>query len=138
LTLELLATISTAVVAVEIGLRLLYGRIEFQQAFFILLLAPEFYQPLRMLGARFHAGMNGVAAAERIYAVLDRPEPLSMTVSEGTPIRESLLTSFDLTFQNVSFSYPDRDRDALRRCPSRSPPVGATVSSGAAVPENQP
>ena len=114
LTLELLATISTAVVAVEIGLRLLYGRIEFQQAFFILLLAPEFYQPLRMLGARFHAGMNGVAAAERIYAVMDRPEPLSMTVSEVTPIRESLLTSFDLTFQNVSFSYPDRDRDALK------------------------
>jgi ATP-binding cassette subfamily C protein CydD len=46
-----------------------------------------------------------------------------MTVSEGTPIRESLLTSFDLTFQNVSFSYPDRDRDALKE-------VSLTLASG--------
>lgn len=123
LTLELLATISTAVVAVEIGLRLLYGRIEFQQAFFILLLAPEFYQPLRMLGARFHAGMNGVAAAERIYAVLDRPEPLFVTVSDGTPVLEKPVTSFDLAFHKVSFSYPDRDRDALKE-------VSLTLASG--------
>jgi ATP-binding cassette subfamily C protein CydD len=123
LTLELLATISTAVVAVEIGLRLLYGRIEFQQAFFILLLAPEFYQPLRMLGARFHAGMNGVAAAERIYAVLDRPEPLSVTISKGAPVLEKPVTSFDLAFHKVSFSYPDRDRDALKE-------VSLTLASG--------
>ncbi|MCW5853394.1 MAG: thiol reductant ABC exporter subunit CydD, partial [Anaerolineae bacterium] len=55
LALELLSTLSTAIVAVEIGLRLLYGRLDFQAALFILILAPEFYLPLRMLGVRFHA-----------------------------------------------------------------------------------
>ncbi|MBI1856633.1 MAG: thiol reductant ABC exporter subunit CydD, partial [Chloroflexi bacterium] len=50
LALELLATLSTAIIAVEIGLRLLYSKMEFQQAFFLLILAPEFYLPLRMLG----------------------------------------------------------------------------------------
>ncbi len=72
LVLEMVATLSTAVVAVEIGLRLLYGRMTFEQAFFILLLAPEFYLPMRQLGARFHAGMSGVAAAKRIFAILGK------------------------------------------------------------------
>ena len=85
LTLELLATLSTAVVAVEIGLRLLYSQIGFEQAFFILLLAPEFYQPMRALGARYHAGMSGVSAAKRIYEVLDTPE----TERIETVIRQS-------------------------------------------------
>jgi len=46
---------------------------EFLQAFFILVLAPEFYLPLRMLGARFHAGMAGTTAAKRIFEILDTP-----------------------------------------------------------------
>ncbi len=73
LVLELVATVSTAVVAVEVGLRLLYGQLAFQQAFFLLLLAPEFYLPLRMLGLRFHAGMSGTTAARRIFEILDSP-----------------------------------------------------------------
>ena len=73
LALELLTTISTAVIAVEIGLRLLYAKMDFLQALFILVLAPEFYLPLRMLGLRFHAGMDGTAAARRIYEILDMP-----------------------------------------------------------------
>src|SRR5690349_7181376 len=75
LALELLATLSTAVIAVEIGFRLLYARMGFLEAFFILVLAPEFYLPLRMLGARFHAGMSGTTAAKRIYEILDTPVP---------------------------------------------------------------
>jgi ABC-type multidrug transport system fused ATPase/permease subunit len=75
LTLELLATLSTAVIAVEVGLRLLYGHLPFDKAFFLLLLAPEFYIPLRMLGLRFHAGMAGTTAARRIFAILDTPAP---------------------------------------------------------------
>ena len=67
LVLELIATLSTAVVAVEIGLRLLYGKMAFEQAFLLLLLAPEFYQPLRLLATRFHAGMAGVEAAKRLF-----------------------------------------------------------------------
>ena len=73
LALELLTTLSTAVIAVEIGLRLLYAKMDFLQALFILVLAPEFYLPLRMLGLRFHAGMDGTAAARRIYEILDMP-----------------------------------------------------------------
>ena len=64
LVLELLATISTAIVAVEVGLRLLYGGLAFEQAFFVLVLAPEFYLPLRTLGASFHAGVTALPAAD--------------------------------------------------------------------------
>ena len=74
-TLELLATISVAVVAVEIGLRLLYGRMVFEQALFLLVIAPEFYMPLRQLGGKFHSGRDGTAAAERIYTILDADAP---------------------------------------------------------------
>ena len=73
LALELLSTMGTAIIAVEIGLRLLYGRMGFEGAFFLLLLAPEFYLPLRTLGLRFHASMAGVSAARRIFEVLDQP-----------------------------------------------------------------
>ncbi|MCX7707500.1 MAG: ABC transporter transmembrane domain-containing protein, partial [Anaerolineae bacterium] len=71
LVLEMVGTISTAIVAVTIGLRLLYGKMLFQDAFFVLILAPEFYLPLRMLGTRFHAGIAGVAAAGRIFQILE-------------------------------------------------------------------
>ena len=71
LVLEMVSTLSTAIVAVEIGLRLLSGHFTFEQAFFVLLLAPEFYLPLRMLGIRFHAGMTGIEAANRIFKVLE-------------------------------------------------------------------
>ncbi len=75
LALELLATISPAVIAVEVGLRLLYGKLLFEQALFLLVIAPEFYIPMRMLGLRFHAGMSGVSAAKRIFEILDAPLP---------------------------------------------------------------
>ncbi len=71
LVLEMVGTISTAIIAVQIGLRLLAARLPFVDALFVLLLAPEFYQALRNLGLRFHAGMSGVAAAQRIFAVLE-------------------------------------------------------------------
>ncbi|MEN6571450.1 MAG: thiol reductant ABC exporter subunit CydD [Anaerolineaceae bacterium] len=114
LALELLATLSTAVVAVEIGLRLLYSKIAFEQAFFILLMAPEFYQPLRQLGARYHAGMTGVAAAKRIYEVLDTPEPLTTASTAAHLPLPRTLDSFTLELQHVSFTYPQRQKDALQ------------------------
>lgn len=110
LALELLTTLSTAVVAVEIGLRLLYGRLEFRDAFFVLLLAPEFYLPLRMLGQRFHSGQAGVAAADRIF------ELLSLPVATSSPVgRTTLMTPpriIDL--QDIHFSYPGRNGDEPR------------------------
>ena len=85
LALELLSTLSTAVVAVEIGLRLLYGRLDFQAALFILILAPEFYLPLRMLGVRFHAATAGLAAWRRIGEVLETQPASSLPLPVGDP-----------------------------------------------------
>ena len=106
LTLELIATLSTAIVAVEIGLRLLYGKLAFEQAFFILLLAPEFYTPFRQLGAKFHSGMAGVEAANRIYEILSIKTPEEPKLLKNVEFNERII------FKDVSFSYGDRE--ALR------------------------
>lgn len=107
LVLEMVATLSTAVVAVQIGLRLLYGHISFDQAFFVLLLAPEFYLPLRMLGTRFHAGMQGVAAAHRIFEVL------SVEASPEVGIRAEIPTHLRLCFDDIHYAYDAGQRPAL-------------------------
>ncbi len=108
LVLELLTTLSTAVIAVEIGLRLLYARMEFREAFFLLILAPEFYLPLRMLGARFHAGMAGTSAAKRIFEILETREQ-RLENRENTT-RYSLVS---VHLDNVSFTYPNEITPAL-------------------------
>jgi ATP-binding cassette subfamily C protein CydD len=72
-TLEFFATVGTAVVAVLIGFRLLDGSLTLQDGLFVLLLAPEFYLPLRNLGLSFHSLMNGLAAAERIMPLVEQP-----------------------------------------------------------------
>ncbi|GAB6181134.1 thiol reductant ABC exporter subunit CydD [Desulfotomaculum defluvii] len=102
LVLELLATISTALVAVGLGVNLVYNHITFEKAFFLLLLAPEFYSPLRLLGLKFHAGMNGMQAAERIFEVLDQP-----VCAETTKLPKELINAqrVQLSFENVHFSY---------------------------------
>jgi thiol reductant ABC exporter CydD subunit len=115
LALELLATLSTAIVAVEVGLRLLYARIAFQEALFVLILAPEFYRPLRALGASFHDGMAGTEAARRIFEVLDTPAP-DATVGRGEPPMRAPTTRNlpralalreppQITFDHVRFAY---------------------------------
>ncbi len=112
LALELLATLSTAVIAVEIGFRLLYARMEFQEAFFILVLAPEFYLPLRNLGARFHAGMSGTTAAKRIYEILDIPIPVDSNQLSVSSEKSSEKVS-SIRFENVTYTYPDEKTSAL-------------------------
>lgn len=112
LVLELVATISTAVIAVQIGLRLMYGRMIFEDAFFVLLLAPEFYLPLRALGQRFHAGMNGVAAAKRIFAILEQPAPAGIVNASVSAFPVESLKQIRL--DQVTFTYPQRDAPALR------------------------
>lgn len=69
--LELLASISVAIVAVSIGFRLLDGSLTLTVGLFVLLLAPEAYLPLRQVGVQFHAAAEGVAATEDVFAVLD-------------------------------------------------------------------
>jgi ATP-binding cassette subfamily C protein CydCD len=114
LVLELVATLSTAVVAVEIGIRLLYGRMAFEQAFFILLLAPEFYLPLRLLGTRFHAGMAGAEAAKRIFKILD----LSIATNAQNAInRDHSISKINsppsIVFKELSYAYSS-NRSALQ------------------------
>ncbi len=105
--LEMLATLSVAIVAVEIGLRLIYSGIGFEQALFLLVIAPEFYLPLRALGAKFHAGTEGLAAAERIYTVLNASLPDTSQATQPAP------DGMHLTFEDVMFAYDDGARPAL-------------------------
>jgi ATP-binding cassette subfamily C protein CydD len=128
-TLELVATIATAVVAVEIGLRLLYGQIDFQHAFFILLLAPEFYLPMRNLSMRYHAGIAGVTAAASIYKVLDIPEEAARRFSVQHSIPPDL-TGKILEFHEVGFSYDRSEFDALKGVSFTFQPGGKYVIVG--------
>ncbi|MET9360006.1 thiol reductant ABC exporter subunit CydD [Streptomyces sp. NPDC006632] len=73
--LELLATISVALVAVGIGMRLVHGDLDLSTGLVILILAPEAYLPLRQVGAQYHAAAEGLSAAEEIFEVLETPLP---------------------------------------------------------------
>ncbi|GLX01167.1 thiol reductant ABC exporter subunit CydD [Microtetraspora sp. NBRC 16547] len=70
LVLELVASLSLALVAVPVGLRLLSGSLDLDTALLVLLLAPEAYLPLRAMGTKFHASVEGVAAADEAFALL--------------------------------------------------------------------
>lgn len=111
LVLELVSTISTALVAVTIGLKLLYFKMDFYQAFFLLLLAPEFYLPLRQLGSHFHAGMAGSAAAERIFAILPLTRRTEKKCNEISLPRQARV---GIVFENVSYAYEAGKRPALK------------------------
>ncbi|GAC1619360.1 MAG: thiol reductant ABC exporter subunit CydD [Ktedonobacteraceae bacterium] len=105
--MEMGATLSTGIIAVEIGLRLLYGGIAFEPAFFILLLAPEFYLPLRSLGTQFHASMESSASAERIFDMLETPTQEASARGTTTVIDSAIHSS--LAFHNVHYTYPSSD-----------------------------
>ena len=111
LALELTAALATALVAVEIGLRLLAGHVGYQTALLVLLLTPEAYLPLRNASAEFHASADGSAAARRAFEILDTPLP-------GQPVTAARTTDVDLsradiTLRAVSLTYPNRARPAL-------------------------
>ena len=122
LALELISTISVALVAVQIGLRLLNGGIGFEQALFILVVAPDFYLPLRQLGLRFHAATGGVSAARRIFAVLDVEEP-----DEHQPSQPKLKIQLEsppkIELRNITARYPESGEAALSE-------VSLTLKSG--------
>jgi thiol reductant ABC exporter CydD subunit len=104
LVLELLATISVALVAVGIGLRLAVGGMALEAGLFCLLLAPEAYLPLRRLGAEFHASEEGLVAATRAFAILDTPPPPSGTRTDVPDLRRGLLV-----VDGVGVVQPGRD-----------------------------
>ncbi len=102
--LEFFATVSIAIVAVLIGFRLFWGEMDFFYGFFVLLLAPEFYLPLRNMGTQYHARMQAIAAAERMVDILNTPIP---TTPQTSTEQLALLTCPSIHLQNVSFTYPD-------------------------------
>lgn len=109
--LELVSTLSIAIVAVEIGLRLLYFKISFEQAFFILLIAPEFYLPLRNLGLRFHAAMNGVEAYQEIHSLITQPERINDL--KNLPYDEKHVQI--LRVENLSLQYLNQTRPIIEK-----------------------
>ncbi len=108
LALELVATVSVAVVAVSVGLRLLAGELDLHTALLVLLLAPEVYLPLRLVGVHFHAAADGVTAAERVFAVLETPLP---AVGGRTDVPD--LRRVTLRLEAVTVSYPGRAAAAV-------------------------
>ncbi|UUU23407.1 thiol reductant ABC exporter subunit CydD [Streptomyces sp. DSM 40750] len=103
--LELLATISVALVAVTIGMRLVHGEMDLYIGLIILVLAPEAYLPVRQVGAQFHAAAEGLAAAEEIFEVLETPVPAS---GNG-----AVPSAGDIRFDGVTVRYPGRSYDAV-------------------------
>jgi len=108
LILELVATISVALVAVAIGLRLLDGNLDLRTALFVLVLAPEAYLPLRQLGANYHASAEGMAAAEQVFAVLEASE-----APTGSRTRFPDPALVGLEVDRLRVTYPDRSEPAL-------------------------
>ncbi|MFE2281102.1 thiol reductant ABC exporter subunit CydD [Streptomyces sp. NPDC059454] len=102
--LELLATLSVALVAVTIGMRLVYGEMDLYTGLIVLILAPEAYLPLRQVGAQYHAAAEGLGAAEEIFSVLETPVPVPGTAAVPTGV---------LAFEDVTVRYPDRSTDAV-------------------------
>jgi ATP-binding cassette, subfamily C, bacterial CydD len=117
--LEFGATLCTALVAVTVGVRLFQGGIGFELALLVLLLTPEFFAPLRALGAQHHAALEGRPAAERLFALLDLPEPArgGAPVPPGVPhvrLRGVALRHEGRTvLAGVDLDLPPRSRTAL-------------------------
>jgi thiol reductant ABC exporter CydD subunit len=103
LVLELLATISVALVAVGVGLRLAVGELSLEVGLFALILAPEAYLPLRRLGAEFHASEEGVTAALEAFAIIDAPLPVRR--AGGRPVG----CVIELEVAGVSVEQPGRE-----------------------------
>ena len=114
LVLELAAALATALVAVEVGLRLLTGHIEYQTALLVLLLTPEAYLPLRNLGGQFHASVEGTSAAARALEILDDADSGVPAEPAVTSTHSADLRAKPIELTGVSLAYPGRDRPALR------------------------
>jgi len=131
LVLEFMTAVAIGVVAVELGARLLAGAISFERAFLILLLAPEFYRPLRELGVHRHAGMEGSAAARRIVEVLATPVPLVERAATCRPPAVPQTASVPtIELVGVTYRYPESVRPALSDISLVLPPGARTALVG--------
>ena len=119
--LELVATLSVALVAVTIGVRLAGGHLGLHTGLVVLLLAPEAYWPLRRVGAEFHAAAEGVATFERVDDLLSRTAPEGSAGTGGAG---------DLHVDDVTVTYPGRIVPALDRATLVVPRTGITAVTG--------
>lgn len=106
LVLEFFATVSIAVVAVSIGFRLLWGEMDFLYGFFILLLAPEYYLPLRSMGTHYHARMDAIGAAERMLHLLELEAP--KPCADPQPLPD--LLSAEIRFAGITVEFANGTR----------------------------
>lgn len=125
--LELLATISVAMVAVAVGLRLAYGTMDLRVGLAAILLAPEAYWPIRRVGQEFHNAADGAAVLQRVTEAFDAAEPSPARAADGTPAA----AADGVVVDDLRFGYPDR-RHALDGICLRTPDgPGLTVLTGA-------
>lgn len=106
LALELITTISVALIAVLIGVRLVNGTLGLDTAILVLLLAPECYQPLRDVGAAYHQSEDGVAALRSAQKIIDAPLPAAAADSAAPESEEAQPST--IAVENLSVSYPAR------------------------------
>jgi thiol reductant ABC exporter CydD subunit len=109
LVLDLAATMGLALVAIEVGSRLLLRWLPFDRALFVLLLAPEFFLPLRLLALARHARLSGSSAAARIFALLDEPALPRRTPAPRAPHPPRL----EIRLDGVGYTPPGRERPVL-------------------------
>ncbi|ACZ21080.1 cysteine export CydDC family ABC transporter permease subunit/ATP-binding protein CydD [Sanguibacter keddieii DSM 10542] len=106
MVLELLTTLSVALVAVGVGLRLVYGQVDLEVAIAVLVLAPEVYLPIRQIGVQFHASTDGITAAQKAFAVIEEPLRPRGTVAAPDLARSTV------TLSGVGVVAPGRDVSA--------------------------
>ncbi len=131
--LELIATISVALVAVSVGIRLANGSLDFPTAMVVLLLAPEAYWPLRRVGAEYHAAAEGVSALQQATTLLAAASNQPGRAQEMVPGAQHPRATFpagDLLFDDVTLTYPDRDEPVVTGLSARLPARGITAVSG--------
>lgn len=125
LVLELMATLSVAVVAVAVGLRLAGGKLDLRSALFVLVLAPEVYLPLRQLGGSFHASAEGATAATQVFAVLDQPLP---GARPGGAVPDPSRVALEV--DRLEVQYPGRATPALQGVSLRIEPDSTVALAG--------
>ncbi|BDZ66240.1 thiol reductant ABC exporter subunit CydD [Agromyces mangrovi Wang et al. 2018] len=108
--LELAASLSVALVAVSIGLRLVDGTVAFAAGLFVLLLAPEVFLPVRNVGAQFHASAEGITAARNVLALIDAPDEDGADAAASGPVAAGAASDDDvvLDLRGVSIAYDER------------------------------
>ena len=121
--LELITTLSIALVAVTLGLRLVAGSVEFDAALFLLLIAPEFFLPIRKLGVAFHVAVSTKSAYERLQKFLSRPAEKVSTV-------EKILMPPEIFVDDVTFTYPKKFRPTLQNVSLKFPAGKVTALIG--------